>query len=321
MNYTPTPQLQKWWSDNYAKMRNDSSFTKATIVWNAAMAAASAAAPQVVADERYSSCLATIRDLDRIGMKFAADLAGLPVVEGSRMRNVDYLVRYSVLELVAAWRSAWDENSLQRMPINRAALQAAPVQAQEPFMFGILGPDGKAHIDENCVAGDKDSTALHIEVNCLNDSPDTGYSIVPLYRAPVQPVAVPDSDEAFKVAAQGCIFGNGDVARAAKEWFKAGYKAAPAAQGDAVKRPIPPREQSLPNSGNEPDWKAYAKAEAEAAQGDAKDEVYEFAAKVIELFDDATMRAGHMLDAGECATVIRALKSTEIAAIAAKAAS
>lgn len=61
------------------------------------------AAPQVVADERYSSCLATIRDLDRISMKFAADLTGLPVVEGSRMRNVDYLARYSVLELVAAW--------------------------------------------------------------------------------------------------------------------------------------------------------------------------------------------------------------------------
>lgn len=60
---------------------------------------------------------------------------------------------------------------------------------------------------------------------------------------------------------------------------------------------------------------------APAVQGDAKDEVYEFAAKVIELFDDATMRAGHMLDAGECATVIRALKSTEIASIAAKAAS
>jgi len=60
---------------------------------------------------------------------------------------------------------------------------------------------------------------------------------------------------------------------------------------------------------------------APAAQGDAKDEVYEFAAKVIELFDDATMRANHMLDAGECASIIRALKSTEIAAIAAKAAS
>lgn len=60
---------------------------------------------------------------------------------------------------------------------------------------------------------------------------------------------------------------------------------------------------------------------APAAQGDAKDEAYEFAAQVIELFDDATMRHDHMLDAGECATVIRALKSTEIAAIAAKAAS
>lgn len=135
MDYKPTPELQKWWTANYAKMRNDSSFTKATIAWNAATAAASAAAPQVVADERYSSCLATIRDLDRISMKFAADLTGLPVVEGSRMRNVDYLVRHSVLELVATWRSEWDENSLQRMPIDRAALQAAPVQP-------VTVPDG-----------------------------------------------------------------------------------------------------------------------------------------------------------------------------------
>lgn len=60
---------------------------------------------------------------------------------------------------------------------------------------------------------------------------------------------------------------------------------------------------------------------APAAQGDGKDGAYEFAAKVIELFDDATMRADYMLDAGECASIIRALKSTEIAAIAAKAAS
>lgn len=36
-----------------------------------------------------------------------------------------------------------------------------------------------------------------------------------------------ESYEAFKVAAQSCIFGNGDVARAAEEWLKAGYKAAP----------------------------------------------------------------------------------------------
>ena len=32
-----------------------------------------------------------------------------------------------------------------------------------------------------------------------------------------------------------------------------------------------------------------------------------FAADVIELFDDATMQADYMLDAGECAGIIRAL--------------
>jgi len=72
----------------------------------------------------------------------------------------------------------------------RAALTAAPVQAQEPFMYGIMGPDGKAHMDENCVG--PDAASLYAELNGLNDSPDTGYRIVKLFTAPVQPVAVPD---------------------------------------------------------------------------------------------------------------------------------
>ena len=130
---------------------------------------------------------------------------------------------------------------------------AAPVQAQEPFMYGIVGPDGKAHIDENCVAGEKDSTALHVEVNCLNDSPDSGYSIVPLFRAPVQPVAVPDDREAFESAFAKTELAdpnaepgkdyalvrasNGDYAANATHaawvmWQVA--RAAPAAQGDAL---------------------------------------------------------------------------------------
>lgn len=74
---------------------------------------------------------------------------------------------------------------------SRAALAvvAAPVPAQEPFMFAIMTPDGSAHMDENCVG--PDAASLYSELNGLNDSPDAGYAIVPLYRFPVQPVAVP----------------------------------------------------------------------------------------------------------------------------------
>ena len=66
----------------------------------------------------------------------------------------------------------------------RAALaplldQPPAAAEQKPFMFAIMGPDGTAHIEESCVS----STASQLahEVNCLNDSSDTGYSIVPVF--------------------------------------------------------------------------------------------------------------------------------------------
>ena len=119
----------------------------------------------------------------------------------------------------------------------RASLQAAPVQAQEPVAYaltpeeivtiddqvlnkGLRGPDGKRQ--GYCVLFAQAAIAA-------NNAK----------RSPVQPVAVPDGDEAFKIVSQGCYFGNGDVARAAKEWFKAGYKAAPKAQGDANEVQLP----------------------------------------------------------------------------------
>lgn len=77
----------------------------------------------------------TVRDLDRIGMQFAAELCKLPVVGASRARNVDYLARQDVMDLVVAWRAAWDKNSASRPPIDRAALsvQAEPaLNAIEP---------------------------------------------------------------------------------------------------------------------------------------------------------------------------------------------
>lgn len=64
--------------------------------------------------------------------------------------------------------------------------QTKAADPQQPFMYAVTGPDGAAHIDENCVSASADSTALYIEVNRLNDSPDAGYSIVPVYLAAPQ---------------------------------------------------------------------------------------------------------------------------------------
>lgn len=118
-------------------------------------------------------------------------------------------------------------------------IKTAPVQAQEPFMFGIMGPDGKAHMDEHCVA--PDAASLYDELNGLNDSPDAGYSIVPLFLAPVQPVAVPDGWRIVEKA--NCYLLCEDdmvVASFAGSEAKknasliARMLAAPAAQGDAL---------------------------------------------------------------------------------------
>lgn len=54
----------------------------------------------------------------------------------------------------------------------------------EPFMHGIVDPDGMAHMDENCVA--LKPYALDEEVDALNDEcPEPPFNVVPLYRLPL----------------------------------------------------------------------------------------------------------------------------------------
>ena len=50
---------------------------------------------------------------------------------------------------------------------------------------------------------------------------------------------------------------------------------------------------------------------------DTQEAAFELAAKTIELFDDKTMENDYMLDSSECAGIIRALKPSAIAALAA----
>lgn len=71
------------------------------------------------------------------------------------------------------------------------ALQAAPMQAQEPFAYMIVDDSGEAYFSEFCVASGK--TDLEAELEGLNYGQEgEPYKIVPIFRAPVQPVAVPD---------------------------------------------------------------------------------------------------------------------------------
>jgi hypothetical protein len=88
------------------------------------------------------------------------------------------------------WRTADPAKAIEHdRSGEHAVVAAASAPTQGPFMYGIMGPDGKAHMDENCVGPDAES--LYSELNGLNDSPDAGFTIVELFKAPAQPVAVP----------------------------------------------------------------------------------------------------------------------------------
>ncbi|MCH4576208.1 hypothetical protein [Achromobacter xylosoxidans] len=63
-----------------------------------------------------------------------------------------------------------------------AALASAPV-AGEPFMYGIMGPDGKAHFEEFCVSGDRSELQTEVVDHLNRDNPEGGtYSVVALFR-------------------------------------------------------------------------------------------------------------------------------------------
>lgn len=71
------------------------------------------------------------------------------------------------------------------------ALAPAPGRLQEPFAYMIVDESGEAYFGEFCVASGK--TDLEAELEGLNFGQDgEPYKIVPVFRAPVQPVAVPD---------------------------------------------------------------------------------------------------------------------------------
>lgn len=63
-----------------------------------------------------------------------------------------------------------------------APVASAPV-AGEPFMYGIMGPDGKAHFEEFCVSGDRSELQTEVVDHLNRDNPEGGtYSVVALFR-------------------------------------------------------------------------------------------------------------------------------------------
>ncbi|MFY3333300.1 hypothetical protein ACOTEH_23755 [Achromobacter xylosoxidans] len=61
-----------------------------------------------------------------------------------------------------------------------AALASAPV-AGEPFMYGIMGPDGKAHLDEFCVSADPAELEQEVVAHMNEDHKGGKYSVVALF--------------------------------------------------------------------------------------------------------------------------------------------
>ncbi|WP_063584279.1 hypothetical protein [Achromobacter ruhlandii] len=104
-------------------------------------------------------------------------LASIAMADGPDTRKADdpeLLYRSPVMDDVVRIRVALDECS--------AALASAPV-AGEPFMYGIMGPDGKAHFEEFCVSGDRNELQAEVVDHLNRDNPEDGsYSVVALFR-------------------------------------------------------------------------------------------------------------------------------------------
>lgn len=68
----------------------------------------------------------------------------------------------------------------------RLAEIALAALTAEPFMYGIVGPEGEAYFDECCVSGGKsDLSEIVSNLNDQCESPGEEYREAPLYRMPM----------------------------------------------------------------------------------------------------------------------------------------
>lgn len=78
----------------------------------------------------------------------------------------------------------------------------APV-AGEPFMYGIMAPDGRAHFEEFCVSGDRSELQTEVVEHLNRDNPEDGaYSVVALFRN-----AAPQASESVFAKLQSAYVG------------------------------------------------------------------------------------------------------------------
>lgn len=86
-------------------------------------------------------------------------------------------------------------------------LASAPVAGEaQPFMYGIMGPDGKAHFEEFCVSGDRSELQAEVVDHLNRDHPEDGtYTVVALFRdaAPQASAEVQPNAEIVALAREG----------------------------------------------------------------------------------------------------------------------
>lgn len=77
----------------------------------------------------------------------------------------------------------WARPARQSLALLEVALAALKA---EPFMYGIVAPEGEAYFDECCVSGGKsDLSEIVSNLNDQCESPGEEYREVPLYRLPL----------------------------------------------------------------------------------------------------------------------------------------
>ncbi|WP_287820565.1 hypothetical protein, partial [Achromobacter sp.] len=113
----------------------------------------------------YKNCsVIEAEDAEYVLRLIAADRASAPVAgEAQRQQRVAYTDSCGHLH--------WT-NGRRILVSLYAAPQASTVAGEaQPFMYGIMGPDGKAHFEEFCVSGDRDELQAEVVDHLNRDNP------------------------------------------------------------------------------------------------------------------------------------------------------
>ncbi|CAB3850558.1 hypothetical protein LMG26846_01971 [Achromobacter insuavis] len=119
-----------------------------------------------------------------IKQRARAALASAPVDDAGNWQQ--YRLRGSnetAEQIIERERMAYAD-LLQSVMDKRRERASAPVAGEaQPFMYGIMGPDGKAHFEEFCVSGDRDELQAEVVDHLNRDNPeDRPFSVVALFR-------------------------------------------------------------------------------------------------------------------------------------------